>query len=160
MIAQYYFLLSGNEILGCIQISGAAKALHHRDQWIGWNTAERRKNLSWIINNSRFLILPWVKIPNLASHALAQLTRHVADDWGDRWGYRPVLMETFVDSIQYSGTCYIAAGWENLGMTRGEGHARPGRNYTTTPKHIFVKPLNQHFQALLRSDQLQGRVIE
>ena len=85
-----YFLLSGNEILGCIQISGAAKALHHRDQWIGWNTAERRKNLSWIINNSRFLILPWVKIPNLASHALAQLTRHVADDWGDRWGYRPV----------------------------------------------------------------------
>jgi len=75
---------------------GAAKALHHRDHWIGWSVAERRRNLSWVINNSRYLIFPWVQIPHLASHVLAQLSRRVAKDWENRWGYQPVLMETFL----------------------------------------------------------------
>jgi hypothetical protein len=154
-----YFIQADNKRLGCLLISGAAKALHHRDQWIGWNQALRRRNLPWVINNSRYLLFPWVQVPHLASHVLGQLARRVAHDWEQRWGYRPVLMETFVDPT-YNGTCYRAAGWEALGMTRGKGILRPGKQYTTTPKHIFAKPLHPQFQSLLTSEQLQGRIIE
>ena len=155
-----YFLMSENEPLGCLLISGAAKSLHHRDHWISWDIAQRRRNLSWVINNSRYLIFPWVKIPHLASHVLGQLSQRVAADWEERWGYRPVLMETFVDPEFYSGTCYKAAGWQNLGLTTGDGHYRSGKHRSSTPKHIFVKPLTQHFRTLLCSEQLQGRSIE
>jgi len=155
-----YFLSTDGELLGCLLISGAAKALHHRDRWIGWSIAQRRRNLPWLINNSRYLVFPWVQISNLASHALGQLARRVAQDWETRWGYRPVLMETFVDPQQHAGTCYQAAGWQTLGMTRGEGIRRPGKHYPTSPKSIYVKPLDQQFRALLCSEQLQGRIIE
>jgi len=155
-----YFLWAENEPLGCLLIGVAAKTLHHRDQWINWSVAERRRNLSWVINNSRYLIFPWVQIPHLASHVLAQLTRRVAQDWEVRWGYRPVLIETFVDPKQHAGTCYKAAGWQHLGMTTGEGHYRPGKHRSSTPKQIFVKPLVQQFRTLLCSEQLQGRIIE
>lgn len=155
-----YFIMANNELLGCLLISGAAKALQHRDDWIGWSVTERRRNLSWVINNSRYLIFPWVQIPHLASHVLAQLTRRVASDWGNCWGYQPVLMETFVDPMQYSGTCYKAAGWQNVGMTKGLGVSRPGKVYKTTPKTIFVKPLTRPFRTLLCSQQLHGRTIE
>lgn len=139
-----YFVLTDDEPLGCLLVSGAAKALHHRDSWIGWSVAERRRNLPWVINNSRYLIFPWTQISCLASHALGQLARRVAQDWEARWGYRPVLMETFVDPQQHAGTCYQAAGWQTLGMTRGEGITRPGKRYTTRPKCIFAKPLDRH----------------
>lgn len=155
-----YFLSAHDERLGCLLISGAARALHHRDQWIGWSAAKRRRNLPWVINNSRYLIFPWVQIPHLASHALGQLARRVARDWATRWGYRPVLMETFVDPQQHTGACYKAAGWQMPGMTRGEGVTRPGKHYSTHPKQIFVKPLDQQFRTLLCSEQLQGRIIE
>lgn len=155
-----YFLLADGEPLGCLLLSGAAKTLHDRDRWIGWDVAHRRRNLSWVINNSRYLIFPWVQISHLASHALGQLARRVAQDWEARWGYQPVLMETFVDPQQHAGICYQAAGWEMLGMTRGEGVIRPGRHYTTRPKCIFVKPLSRKFRSLLCSEQLQGRIIE
>jgi len=155
-----YFLSADGELLGCLLISGAAKALHHRDRWIGWSLAQRRRNLPWLINNSRYLIFPWVQISHLASHALGQLARRVGQDWEAQWGYRPVLMETFVDPQQHAGTCYQAAGWQVLGMTRGEGIRRPGKRYTTSPKCIYVKPLDRQFRALLCSEQLQGRVIE
>ena len=154
-----YFIRTGNKRLGCLLISGAAKALHHRDQWIGWNVSQRRRNLPWVINNSRYLIFNWVQVRNLASHVLGQLAKRVAPDWEQRWGYRPVLMETFVDPT-YQGICYRAAGWNALGMTRGEGIQRRGKQYTTTPKHIFVKPLHAQFQSQLTSEQLQGRMIE
>lgn len=154
-----YFVCAANRHLGCLFISGAAKALHRRDEWIGWTLSQRRRNLPWMINNSRYLIFPWVQVPHLASHVLGKLARRVAPDWEQRWGYRPVLMETFVDP-QYNGTCYRAAGWHAVGMTRGEGKQRRGKHYTTRPKHIFVKPLHPQFQSLLISEQLQGRIIE
>jgi len=91
---------------------------------------------------------------------LGQVARRVANDWEAKWGYRPVLMETFVDSQQYAGTCYQAAGWEMLGMTSGKGITRPGKHYTTNPKRILAKPLNHQFRTLLCSEQLQGRIIE
>lgn len=156
-----YFLLADNdELLGCLLISGAARTIHYRDHWIGWSIAERRRNLSWVINNSRYLIFPWIRIPHLASHALGQLARRVAQDWEARWGYRPVLMETFVDPQQHAGTCYQAAGWKILGMTQGKGIRHTGEHYTTNPKHIYTRPLTPDFRTLLCSEQLQGRIIE
>lgn len=154
-----YFICLENEPLGCLLISGASKAIYHRDQWINWSVAQRRANLSWVINNSRYLIFPWVVIPHLASHILGQLARCVANDWQERWGYRPVLMETFVDPAYYSGICYQAAGWEKIGMTTGKGLPRSGKPYKTTPKIIFVKPLVKDYQSLLCSQSLQGKRI-
>ena len=152
-----YFIDAGAHRLGCILLSGAAKALTPRDRWIGWDDRQRLKHLPWVLNNSRFLLFPWVAVANLASHVLGQLVRRVGDDWEARWGYRPVLLETFVDPARFRGSCYRAAGWELLGRTTGEGLVRPGQQYRTRPKLIFAKPLQADFRRLLCSDQLQGR---
>ena len=146
--------------MGCILFAGAAKALRVRDRWIGWGDNERLRNLAWVINNTRFLIFEWVRVKNLASHVLGQTARCIKDDWEERWGYRPALMETFVDPQHYYGSCYKAANWQHLGMTTGDGLIRKGKNYTTTPKMIFVKPLVKNFRSLLCSEQLKGRVEE
>ncbi len=154
---QRYFIQAGPNRLGCILLSGPAKALTARDRWIGWDDRQRLKNLPWVVNNSRFLIFPWIKVANLASHVLGQLARRVGDDWQRRWGYRPLLLETFVDPTHFQGSCYRAAGWELLGRTTGEGLVRAGRRYQTRPKLIFAKPLQADFRRLLCSDQLHGR---
>lgn len=156
----YYLIECTVGMVGCALFSGAAKALGVRDSWIGWTDAQRLLNLGWVINNSRFLIFPWVKVRNLSSHVLGQIARRIGDDWKDRWGYSPVLMESFVDPEYYEGSCYKAGGWEYLGMTTGEGLVRKGRSYTTTPKKIFVKPLVENFRELLCSEELAGRRAE
>ena len=153
-----YFIVSEGGLLGCLLFAGAAKALAVRDRWIGWTQIQRLRNLAWVINNSRFLIFPWVKVKNLASHILGRVVRRVKEDWQERWGYRPVLAETFVDPRYYEGICYKAANWEYLGMTTGEGLVRKGRTYRTTSKKIFVKPLVKDWRSLLCSEQLEGRV--
>ena len=84
-----YFVCANGKHLGCLLISGAAKTLYHRDQWIGWSSSQRRCNLSWVINNSRYLIFPWVQVPHLASHVLGHLAKRVAQDWEQRWGVSP-----------------------------------------------------------------------
>jgi hypothetical protein len=155
---QRYFIEAEEHRLGCILISGAAKSLGARDHWIGWNERQRLKNLPWVLNNSRFLIFPWVKIPNLASHVLGKLARQVGDDWMQRWGFRPVLLETFVDPERFHGGCYRAAGWELPGRTTGAGLVRKGKQYQTSPKLIFTKPLQADFRRLLCSEQLKGRI--
>jgi hypothetical protein len=155
-----YFIVCDRGILGCMLFAGAAKALGVRDRWIGWGDNERLRNLGWIINNTRFLIFQWVRVKNLASHVLGHTGRRIQEDWEERWGYRPVLMETFVDPRRYHGSCYKASNWEYLGMTTGEGLVRKGKKYTTTPKMIFVKPLVKDFRTLLCLDQLKGRVGE
>jgi hypothetical protein len=151
-----YFIESGEHRLGCILLSGPAKALTARERWIGWSDRQRLANLSWVVNNSRYLIFPWVQVANLASHVLAQLARRVGDDWAVRWGYRPLLLETFVDPARFRGSCYRAAGWALLGRTSGEGLVRPGKHYQTSPKLIFAKPLQADFRALLCSKRLKG----
>ncbi len=153
-----YFIVCDSGVLGCLLFAGAAKALGVRDKWIGWGDNQRLRNLAWVINNTRFLILEWIHVKNLASHVLGQVQRRIRDDWHTRWGYRPVLMETFVDPGKYYGSCYKASNWEHLGMTTGEGLVRKGKKYTTTPKMIFVKPLAYDFRSLLCSDELKGRV--
>ena len=151
-----YFIVSKHGELGCILLAGGAKSMGIRDEWIGWSDETRLKNLSWIVNNTRYLIFPWVQAKNLASHALGQLARRVRDDWYEGFGYRPLLMETFVDPAHFQGTCYRAAGWTYLGKTTGEGLRRPGREYNTTPKMLFVKPLTKDFREQLCSE-LKGR---
>ena len=153
-----YFVESERCLLGCLMFAGAAKALGVRDRWIGWPEKQRLRNLPWVINNNRFLIFPWVRIKNFASHILGQVDRRIKDDWQQRWGYRPVLVETFVDPEHYYGICYKAANWQYLGMTTGEGLVRKGKSYTTSAKMIFVKPLAKDFGSLLCSERLKGRV--
>ena len=143
--------------LGYLLLSGPARRIHARDCWIGWSEQQRRRNLPWVVNNNRFLIFPWVSVAHLASHVLGQLARQLADDWQARWGFAPLLLESFVDPAHYRGTCYRAAGWQLLGHTSGEGLARPGKDYRSSPKLIFVKPLRAQFRDLLCSDQLNER---
>ena len=153
-----YFVESLHGPPGCLIFQGAAKALRARDEWIGWTRPQRLRNLPWVINNSRFLVFPWVKVKNLGSHILGQTLRRIRDDWQEHWGYRPVLAETFVDPQRYEGSSCKAANWHYLGITTGEGLARKGKCYTTTPKKIFVRPLVADFRSLLCSAHLQGRV--
>ena len=157
---QRYWIESSRGKLGCILVAGAAISIEVRDRWIGWNRQQRIANLPWVINQWRFLIFPWVQVRHLASHALGQLAKRVCRDWQDRWGYQPVLMETFVDPAQYEGTCYQAAGWTRLGETKGHGKQRKGKTYKTTPKVIYVRPLTRDFREKLCSEQLVGRIYE
>ena len=96
-------------MLGALGFSAAAVALRDRDRWIGWSPGLRRDNHHLIVNNSRFLILPWVRVPNLAAYVLARAARRLPDDFRQRYGFAPVLLETFVEQDRFSGTCYRAA---------------------------------------------------
>jgi len=157
---QRYFIRSGSLYLGCVLLAGAAKAIAVRDRWIGWDKQVRLHNLPWVINNTRFLIFPHIRIPHLASHVLGQLARRVAADWHGQWGFSPLLMETFVDPRQFAGTCYRAAGWKLLGETTGRGLARPGRRYHSSPRLILVKSLDKDFRHLLGTEPLSGGQVQ
>jgi len=147
-----YFVVSEakQEKLGCLLFSAsAAWALTARDKWIGWEKKHRQKLLHLIISNDRFLVFPWINVPNLASHILSLAVKQVGDDWVRVYGYRPVLIETFVDTTKYAGTCYRAANWEYLGKTKGRGLFDPKHEYKETIKEIFVYPLTSDWQQTL-----------
>ncbi|MEN8176677.1 MAG: Druantia anti-phage system protein DruA, partial [Pseudomonadota bacterium] len=108
-------------VLGCLQFSSPAWRMKARDTWIGWDEANRKQHLPRLINNSRFLILPWVRIPHLASHVLALSLRTVAEDWERHYGLCPWLAETLVDNSRFTGHCYRAANWIDVGLTTGRG---------------------------------------
>ena len=155
-----YFIVCGRGLLGCALVAGAAKAIKARDEWIGWSRPRRQQNLPWLVNNTRFLIFPWVAVRHLASHVLGELAGRVREDWQQCWGYAPLLLETFVDPAEYSGTCYRAAGWIELGRTTGQGLRRKGQAYTSTPKRIYVKPLSKDFRERLCAGALQGKAAQ
>jgi hypothetical protein len=144
-----YFIKAGatNDILGCFQFSSPAWKMAPRDRWIGWTDEQRKFNLQKIINNSRFLIFPWVKVKNLASSVLALAVKTVPDDWQRCYGYRPVLMETLVDRKRFRGTCYKAANWIHMGKTTGRGRMdRANKQQGASVKEIFVYPLTSRFR--------------
>ena len=155
-----YFIRSGTQRLGCVLLAGAAKAIAVRDCWIGWNEPARLRNLPRIVNNSRFVIFPHVRIPHLASHVLGQLARRVSTDWQRQWGFSPLLMETFVDPRRYRGTCYRAAGWQLLGKSSGRGLSRPGKSYRSTPRLVLVKPLAGDWRQRLCAEPIPGRLVQ
>jgi hypothetical protein len=116
-----YLAGSQGQVLALLGFGAAAWKVAPRDCWIGWSSAQRQQRLHLLINNARFLILPWITSRNLASKLLAMAARRVANDWDHRYGYRPVLMETFVERQRFAGTCYRAANWTHVGQTRGRG---------------------------------------
>jgi hypothetical protein len=131
-------------VVGCLQFSSPAWRMRPRDQWIGWDDGTRRRNLQQVASNSRFLILPWVRVRNLASTVLALAARQVAFDWEQRFRIRPVLIETLVDPQRYHGTSYKAANWIHVGMTVGRGRTdSTHRLHGNAPKAIFVYPLSK-----------------
>jgi len=148
--AQLRYLISSDQgILGGLSFSSAAWRLGVRDEWIGWSEATRAARLPLIVLNSRFLILPVVQVPHLASHVLGLATRQLANDWQERYGEKPALVETFVDSSRYKGTCYRAANWIDLGLTQGRGRQDRARDEQVELKHVFVYPLQRNWRKLL-----------
>jgi len=141
-----YLIESDVGILGCIGFGASAWKIAPRDQWIGWDCKTREKNLHLIINNARFLILPRVTIPNLASKILSICSRCVPSDFEKQYGYRPVLFETFVETQKYRGTCYKAANWKYIGKTKGRGKCDIKNKCTLPIKDIYVYPLTPLFR--------------
>lgn len=137
--------------IGALSFSGAAWAVQARDRWIGWSSALREKNLNQVVANSRFLIVPQWKVPHLASHALGLAVKRLRTDWRGRYGYEPLLVETFVDKERFEGTCYRAANWIAVGETQGRGRQDHAHANRSTVKRIFVYPLDR---------QARGRLCE
>jgi Domain of unknown function (DUF4338)/Transposase DNA-binding/Transposase Tn5 dimerisation domain len=129
--------------IGALSFSGAAWSVQKRDQWIGWSRHIREKNLNQIVANSRFLITPQWRVPHLASHVLALAMKRLRADWRGRYGYEPVLVETFIDKERFEGTCYRAANWIEVGETQGRGRQDSAHRRGTSVKRIFVYPLDQ-----------------
>lgn len=147
-----YFVVSETtgQKLGCLLFTASASwALAPRDKWIGWDKKHRSKLLHLILSNDRFLIFPWVNVPNLASHVLSLVTKRIGADWVHTYGYRPVLIETFVDTTRYSGSCYQAANWQLLGQTQGRGRFDPKHEHKETVKDIYAFPLRSDWRECL-----------
>jgi hypothetical protein len=139
-------------ILACLLWTSPAWKIAVRDDWIGWNNRRRQRNLQLIINNGRFLILPWVRVRGLASKILACCARQIVGDWEKRFGYRPLLLETMVDTERFRGTCYRAANWMSLGHTQGRGRMdRQHRAGGRARKEVFVYPLCQNVRERLQT---------
>ena len=148
--SQRYFIVSEAGLrLGCLLFAAAAWALEARDEWIGWSEVDRSLRLNLILNNTRFLIFPWVRIKNLASKALSLAAKRIRADWQKRYGYSPVLLETFVDPEIYRGTCYRAANWIYLGQSAGRGRTEMHNKRPFTRKDIYVYPLFKDFRSIL-----------
>jgi len=148
-----YFVKSGETELGCLQFSASSWALEQRDKWIGWDNEDRKTRLNLIVNNSRFLIFPWIHIRNLASKVLSLATKQLQVDWLKEHCYAPVLVETFVDIAHFKGTCYKASNWINLGETKGRGRMDRRNENAVSPKMIFMYPLQKDFKDCLRGEK-------
>ncbi len=129
--------------------STAAWKLAHRDTLIGWTPELRQKNLPMVVDNPRFLILPWIKIPNLGSHILAIMRRRMPGDWTRRYNITPVLIETFVQTPRFTGAVYKAAGWIHVGTTQGRGRYDTHTKRDKTKKDIWLRPLRKDWKRIL-----------
>lgn len=137
------------KLLACLLFGSAAWACAPRDRFIGWNAISRRNNLIYTTNNTRFLILPWVKVPHLASHILGLIVRRIAADWQKKYGHPLYLLETFVERDRFKGTCYKAANWIQVGETTGRSRNDRYNNLQVPIKEIYLHPLHKHFREAL-----------
>jgi len=147
-------------LLGCMLFGSAAWKARSRDTFIGWEPAVRERNLSLLTNNTRFLILPWVRVRHLASYLLSQVCRRIPGLWMESYGHPIHLLETFVERQRFRGTCYRAAGWTHVGATAGRGRNDVHATLRVPVKDIFVYPLNRDFRQRLRapgSSRFEGR---
>jgi hypothetical protein len=135
--------------LACMLFGSAAWKAKSRDAFIGWDSQTRERNLPLLSNNTRFLILPWVRVPHLASHLLAQVCRALPGDWMQKYGHPIHLLETFVERERFRGTCYRAAGWRHVGATAGRSRNDVQATMSVPVKDIFLYPLNADFRGRL-----------
>jgi hypothetical protein len=144
-----YFAYASDRLVGLLGFGAAAWKTGPRDQWIGWSREQRQRNLALIVNNARFLIPPWIRVKGLASKLLAMASRVLPAHWEARYGYRPVLLETFVEAERFSGTCYRAANWRCVGQTQGRGKLGDHRLGQVPVKTVWVYPLSRGFRERL-----------
>lgn len=127
--------------VACLLFGSAAWQAAPRDHWIGWKPPQRRRNLHLLTNNMRFLVVPWVQVPHLASHVLAAVSSRLSADWQAKYGHPIYLVETFVECERFRATCYRAAGWTHLGVTTGRTRNDEGTGRRVPLKAIYVRPL-------------------
>ena len=144
-----YLVWGAGRPLACVAWASAPRHLGPRDRFIGWSAAARRRNLRLLAYNSRFLILPWVAVPHLASHVLSRMAAIVSADWPRLYGHPIYFLETFIDPARFRGTCYRAANWLELGRTTGRGHNAPTMHATQPVKEVLGYPLTPDFRQRL-----------
>jgi len=144
-----YFVMLDQQIIALLGFGAAAWQAAPRDQFIGWTHDLRKRNLPLVVNNARFLILPWVQSKNLASKILSMAVKQLPQDWHVQYNITPVLMETFVEIGRFAGTCYKAANWVNVGQTKGRGKLGPSGIQSVPIKDIYLYPLGKNFRTIL-----------
>lgn len=146
-----YLFLAGGRPIACAAWSSAPRHLGPRDRFIGWSMEARRRNVRLLAYNTRYLVLPWVRVPHLASHLLGWMARRLSRDWEEVYGHPVFYLESFTDPARFKGTCYRAANWVFLGRTTGRGNNAPTMNPRVPVKEILGLPLHAHFRQILGS---------
>jgi len=149
---QYWVRDRQDRPVAAVVFGAAAWQCAARDRWIGWSAAQRARHLEGIVNNTRFMVFPWARVPHLASHILSRVSRRLRQDWRAKYGQPLWLVETFVDRQRFAGTCYRAANWLCLGQTRGRGRQGPAGRLSTSIKDVYVWPLQQDFRRYLNPE--------
>jgi Domain of unknown function (DUF4338) len=144
-----YLAFAQGRPIACMAWSSAPRHIASRDRFIGWTAEERRRNLRFLAYNTRFLILPWVQVPHLASHILGRVTQQLSRDWEQLYGHAVYFAETFIDPGRFRGTCYRAANWKLLGLTTGRGKASNSKRPNRPIKEVLGYPLTPKFRQLL-----------
>jgi len=144
-----YIVYAKERPVAALAWCSAPRHLGPRDRFIGWSPEARRRNIRFIAYNTRFLILPWVTVPHLASHILGRMARMLPEDWEQVYGHPVWYLETFVNPERNRGTCYLAANWRKLGRTTGRGNNAPTKRPRVPVKEILGYPLSKHFRELL-----------
>lgn len=144
-----YLVKANGQAIACLAWSSAPRHLGCRDRFIGWNPEARRRNVHLLAYNTRFLILPWVRVDHLASHILGRMAKQVGRDWQTLYAHPIYWLETFIDPARFKGTCYRAANWIVLGQTSGRGNNAPTKEPTLPVKQMLGLPLHRRFRELL-----------
>ncbi len=144
-----YLVKARGQAIACLAWASAPRHLGARDRFIGWDPQTRRRNIRLIAYNTRYVILPWVRVPHLASHILGQMARRIAGDWERVYAHPIYLLETFIDRERYGGVCYRAANWKVVGETTGRGKDSKSWKPNRSIKQVLVLPLHQRFRQML-----------
>ncbi len=144
-----YNIFAGERLVALISFGASAWKLADRERFIGWSEEQRSKNLQFVVNNARFLILPWIQSKGLASKILATAAKRLPNDWLERYGYRPAMLETFVETARHKGTSYKAANWVLVGRTVGRGKKSRTHKKILPIKDIWLYPLRRDYPRIL-----------
>jgi hypothetical protein len=144
-----YFVMLDQQVVALLGFGAAAWQAAPRDNYVGWTHDLRQRRLPLVVNNARFLILPWIQVKNMASKILGMAVKQVPQDWQEQYAIKPVLMETFVETDRFAGTCYKAANWIHVGQTKGRGKLGPSGKQSVPIKDILLYPLSRDFKKIL-----------